>query len=79
MGALLDTVEENIAIMKVHEETGGTMDKLQLAQSITAVSQPTKEGFLGTAWTVLMDLTGRKATYWSRRHFDKPFRFEITN
>ncbi len=61
------------------EETGGTMDKEHLAQSITAVSQPTQEGFLGTAWTVLMDLTGRKATYWSRRHFDKPFRFEITN
>ena len=28
VGALLDTVEENIAIMKVHEESGGTMAML---------------------------------------------------
>ena len=28
VGALLDTVEENIEIMKVHEETGGTMAML---------------------------------------------------
>ncbi|MBR3387056.1 MAG: linear amide C-N hydrolase [Bacteroidales bacterium] len=62
------------------EETGGTMAPEQLASAIESVSQPTHgEGFLGTAWTVLMDLTNRKVTYFSRRHFDNPFHFAITN
>lgn len=62
------------------EETGGTMAPEQLASAIESVSQPTHgDGFLGTAWTVLMDLTNRKVTYFSRRHFDKPFHFELTN
>ena len=62
-----------------YDEAGGIMDKEQVAAAIASVSQPTKEGFLGTAWTVLMDLTNRKVTYWSRRHFENPFHFEITN
>lgn len=50
------------------------------SSAIESVSQPTQgDGFLGTAWTVLMDLTNRKVTYFSRRHFDNPFHFAITN
>ena len=56
--------------------TGGEMDKMQLTQSIAAVSQPEQEGkFLGTAWTMVMDLTTRSVTYYSRGHFHKPFHF----
>ena len=35
------------------------------------------EGRLGTAWTMVMDLTHPSVTYYSRRHFDKPFRFSF--
>ena len=60
------------------DATGGVMDKLQLTEAIAAVSQPEKEGqFLGTAWTLVMDLTTPSVTYYSRRHFDKPFHFEF--
>ena len=34
--------------------------------------------FLGTAWTMVMDLKHPSVTYYSRRHFDKPFRFELS-
>lgn len=55
---------------------GGVMDQRQLTETMTAVSQPEKEGtFLGTAWTMVMDLTHPSVTYYSRRHFDKPFHF----
>lgn len=58
------------------EATGGVMDKLQLTQAVAAVSQPEQEGrFLGTAWTLIMDLSSPSVTYYSRRHFDKPFHF----
>ena len=58
------------------EASGGIMDKLQLTTAIAAVSQPEREGtFLGTAWTLVMDLTNPSVTYYSRRHFDKPFHF----
>ena len=57
---------------------GGLMDKRQLTEAIAAVSQPQREGaFLGTAWTLVMDLTDPAVTYYSRRHFDKPQRFEF--
>ena len=32
---------------------------------------------MGTAWTLVMDLTNPSVTYYSRRHFDKPFHFEF--
>lgn len=58
--------------------TGGVMDKRQLTEAVAAVSQPQREsGFLGTAWTLVMDLTNPAVTYYSRRRFDKPFRFEF--
>ena len=59
------------------EETGGAMDLEQLTASIESVSQPAHDGFLGTAWTAVMDLTNLSITYYSRRHFDKPFKFAI--
>ena len=58
------------------DDAGGIMDKRQLTEAIATVSQPQREGsFLGTAWTLVMDLTHPAVTYYSRRHFDKPFRF----
>ena len=58
--------------------SGGMMDKRQLTEAIAAVSQPPAQGdWLGTAWTMVMDLTDLSVTYYSRRHFDKPFHFSF--
>ena len=60
------------------EETGGKMDLRQLTTAIASVSQPPAQGDrLGTAWTMVMNLTNPSVTYYSRRHFDKPVRFEL--
>jgi predicted choloylglycine hydrolase len=56
---------------------GGVMDWQKLEQAIFSVSQPQQEDFLGTAWTVVMDLTRPSVTYFSRRHFDQPFFFQL--
>ena len=62
-----------------YEATKGIMDKEKLTQTMAAVSQPEQEGkFLGTAWTMVMDLTHPSVTYYSRRHFDHPFHFAFT-
>lgn len=60
-----------------YEQTGGVMDVKQLTEAMESVSQPEREGFLGTAWTMVMDLKNPSVTYYSRRHFDKPFHFEL--
>jgi hypothetical protein len=50
-----------------------------LTTSIASVSQPPAQGDrLGTAWTMVMNLTNRSVTYYSRRHFDKPFHFALS-
>ena len=60
------------------DATGGVLDKQQLTETMAAVSQPEHEGmFLGTAWTLVMDLSHPALTYYSRRHFDQPFHFEF--
>ena len=60
------------------QEAGGKMDLRQLTTAIASVSQPqVQENWLGTAWTMVMNLTDRSVTYYSRRHFDKPFHFEL--
>ena len=60
------------------QEAGGKMDLRQLTTAIASVSQQPAQGdFLGTAWTMVMNLTGRSVTYYSRRHFDKPFHFKL--
>ncbi len=59
-------------------EAGDVLDKQQLTETIAAVSQPEQEGkFLGTAWTMIMNLTHPSVTYYSRRHFDKPIHFDF--
>ena len=60
-----------------YEQTGGVMNEKQLTEAIGAVSQPEREGFLGTAWTMVMDLKHPSVTYYSRRHFDKPLHFDL--
>lgn len=61
------------------DDAGGIMDLRQLTESIASVSQPPAQGDkLGTAWTMVMNLTNPSVTYYSRRHFDKPFHFELT-
>lgn len=62
-----------------YNQTGGVMSEKELTEAVKAVSQPQKEGFLGTAWTMIMDLKNPSVTYYSRRHFDKPFHFELSN
>ena len=59
------------------DQTDGVMNEKQLTEAIKAVSQPEHEGFLGTAWTMVMDLTHPSVTYYSHRHFDKPFTFKL--
>lgn len=62
-----------------YEEAGGILDLRQLTTAIASVSQPPAQGDrLGTAWTMVMNLTHPSVTYYARRHFDKPFRFELT-
>ena len=60
------------------DQTEGVMNEKQLTEAIKAVSQPEREGFLGTAWTMVMDLTHPSVTYYSHRHFDKPFHFALS-
>ena len=60
-----------------YAETGGTMDLQSLSSAIANVSSPESERSQGTVWTMLMDLTNPSVIYWSRRHFDKPFRFTL--
>ena len=61
-----------------YDQTGGVMDVKQLTEAIEAVSQPEREGFFGTVWTMVMDLKNPSVTYYSRRHFDKPFHFKLS-
>jgi predicted choloylglycine hydrolase len=60
-----------------YEQTGGVMNEQQLTETIEAVSQSERKGFLGTAWTMVMDLKNPSVTYYSRRHFNKPLHFEL--
>ena len=60
------------------ESSQGVMNETQLTNAIASVSLPPMEGqHMGTAWTLIMDLTHPSVTYYSRRHFDKPFHFEF--
>ena len=60
------------------DAAGGVLDKQQLTQTMASVSLPPMEGrHMGTAWTLVMDLTTPSVTYYSRRHYDKPFQFDF--
>jgi hypothetical protein len=61
-----------------YTQTEGVMTQKDLTKAIQSVSQASREGFWGTLWTMVMDLKNPSVTYYSRRHFDKPFRFELT-
>lgn len=62
----------------LYQDAEGVMSLEDLTEAIQSVSQPEHEGeFLGTAWTMVMDLGNPSVTYWSRRHYDKAFHFEI--
>jgi predicted choloylglycine hydrolase len=61
------------------DKSGGVMDKRQLTDAMAAVSQPQRDGFLGTAWTMVMNLSHPSVTYYSLRHFNKPFHVEFHN
>ena len=74
---LIDGDDRYDKLCKRYDETGGVMDEQQLTDAIAAVSQPEQENFLGTAWTMVMDLTHPSVTYYARRHFDKPFHFDL--
>ena len=57
------------------------MNEKELTNAIVSVTQLPEKGAIvgGTIWTIVMDLTHPSVTYYSRRHFDKPFHFELTN
>ena len=77
MSALLGDRRYEV-LCSLYDATGGTMDKMQLTKTIASVSlPPTEGGHMGTAWTLVMDLTNPSVTYYFRRHFDKPFHFEF--
>ena len=59
------------------EAAGGVMERAALEDAVFSVSQPEQEGFLGTAWTMVMDLSNPSVTYYNLRKFDRPFEFRI--
>ena len=59
------------------EETGGVMDTQAFQETVFSVSQPQQQGFLGTAWTMVMDLSNPSVTYYNLRKFDQPFHYEL--
>ena len=61
-----------------YDQSDGIMTLDELTEAMEAVTQETVEGkFLGTAWTMLMDLQRPSVTYYSRRDFDKEYHFEL--
>lgn len=66
-------------LMEQYEMAGGVMNEKELTDAIVSVTQLPEKGAIvgGTLWTMVMDLTHPSVTYYSRRHFDKPFRFEL--
>lgn len=60
------------------EDADGKMTEKQLTDVMSSVSQMPVEGkFLGTAWTMIMDLGTPSVTYYSRRNFESGHRFEF--
>ena len=58
-------------------ENFGVFDENDLCEAMQTVSQAPSSGFGGTQWTMLMDLEGGSVTYYLRRNFDKPYRFQL--
>ena len=66
-------------LMEQYSAAGGVMNADQLTETIASVTQLPEKGAIvgGTLWTMVMDLTHPSVTYYSLRHFDKPFHFEL--
>ena len=66
-------------LMEQYDAAGGVMNAKQLTETITSVTQLPEKGAIvgGTLWTMVMDLSHPSVTYYSLRHFDKPFHFEL--
>ena len=66
-------------LMEQYDAAGGVMNADQLTETIASVTQlPEKCAIVGgTLWTMVMDLSHPSVTYYSLRHFDKPFHFEL--
>ena len=66
-------------LMEQYNAAGGKMNADQLTKTIASVTQLPEKGAIvgGTLWTTVMDLSHPSVTYYSLRHFDKPFRFEL--
>ena len=67
-------------LMEQYQKTGGVMNEEQLTKAIASVTQLPKKGAIvgGTLWTMVMDLKHPSVTYYSRRHFDKPLHFTLS-
>ena len=66
-------------LIEQYNAAGGMMNAKQLTEAIASVTQLPEKGAIvgGTLWTMVMDLTHPSVTYYSLRHFDKPFHFEL--
>ena len=66
-------------LMEQYDAAGGVMNADQLTETIASVTQLPEKGAIvgGTLWTMVMDLSHLSVTYYSLRHFDKPFHFEL--
>ena len=66
-------------LMEQYDAAGGVMNADQLTETIASVTQLPENGAIvgGTLWTMVMDLSHPSVTYYSLRHFDKPFHFEL--
>jgi len=67
-------------LMEQYDAAGGVMNADQLTETIASVTQLPEKGAIvgGTLWTMVMDLSHPSVTYYSLRHFDKPFTFKLS-
>ena len=67
-------------LMEQYGAAGGVMNADQLTETIASVTQLPEKGAIvgGTLWTMVMDLSHPSVTYYSLRHFDKPFTFKLS-
>ena len=67
-------------LIEQYNTSGGVMNAKQLTEAIASVTQLPEKGAIvgGTLWTMVMDLTHPSVTYYSLRHFDKPFTFKLS-
>lgn len=78
---LHDSDHRHEKLMEQYDQAGGVMNGEQLTEAIQSVTQlPWEKDAIigGTLWTMVMDLKHPSVTYYSRRHFDKPFHFKLS-